>query len=92
MIDYDSFSINIRCLFQGVHPRTEKVEFLILCVDNLKIVLGLFVLKHWSGSDANFNVSTFDSFEISVVVFNFYINQFVYVFFDLLLEEFLVLQ
>lgn len=65
---------------------------MILCVDNLKILLGLFVLKHWSGSDAHFNVSTFDGFEISVVVFNFYINQFVYVFFDLLLEEFLVLQ
>jgi hypothetical protein len=65
---------------------------MFLCVDNLKILLGLFVLKQWSGSDADFNISTFDGFEIRVVVFNFYINQFVFVFFYLLLEELLVLQ
>jgi len=62
------------------------MEVLVLGMDNLKVILLRLMAQKWSSSDANSNVSTFNSFQ--VVLLNFIINQFILVFIHFGLEEF----
>lgn len=65
----------------------EEMELGVLGVDNLKVFLGGLVLQHRSSSDADFDVSAFDGFEVRVSVLDFDVDLFVFKFLYFFLEK-----